>query len=69
VGKQDKSHLKLVLDFGKHKWPALWWNAADKFGREFGASDRLDVVFKLTRNYWNGMETPQLVILDARRAE
>jgi single-stranded-DNA-specific exonuclease len=69
VGKQEKSHLKLVLDFGKHKWPALWWNAAGKFGREFGASDKLDVAFKLTRNYWNGMETPQLVILDAKRAE
>jgi single-stranded-DNA-specific exonuclease len=68
VGKQDKSHLKLVLDFGKHKWPALWWNAAARMGREFNLTDRLDVVFKVTKNYWNGMESPQLVILDAQLA-
>ena len=27
------------------------------------------VVFRLQRNYWNGQETPQLVIIDARKAE
>lgn len=68
VGKQEKSHLKLVLDFGENRWPALWWNAAERIERDFSLSDRLDVAFKVTRNYWNGMETPQLVIVDARRA-
>ncbi len=69
VGKTEKSHLKLSLDFGKHKWPALWWGAADRIGRDFSASDRLDLVFKLSKNFWNGVESPQLIIVDARRAE
>jgi len=69
VGKQEKSHLKLVLDFGAHRWPALWWNAAERYNKDFDESDLLDVVYRLQRNYWNGQETPQLVIVDARRTE
>jgi len=69
VGKQEKSHLKLLLDFGAHRWPALWWNSAERYGKDFTESDRLDVAFRVQRNYWNGQETPQLVIVDARKAE
>jgi len=69
VGKQEKSHLKLLLDFGSHRWPALWWNAAERYRRDFTETDRLDVAFRLQKNYWNGQETPQLVIIDARKAE
>lgn len=69
VGKQEKSHLKLLLDFGANRWPALWWNAADRYKKDFSQEDRLDVAFRLQRNYWNGQETPQLVIIDARKAE
>lgn len=69
VGKQEKSHLKLTLDFGTHRWPALWWNAAERINRDFAERDSLDLAFRLQKNYWNGQETPQLVIVDARRAE
>ncbi|HPE88333.1 MAG TPA: single-stranded-DNA-specific exonuclease RecJ [Spirochaetia bacterium] len=69
VGKQEKSHLKLLLDFGAHRWPALWWNAAERYGKDFDESDRIDLAFRLQKNYWNGQETPQLVIVDARKAE
>lgn len=69
MGKGEKQHLKLSLDFGVHKWPALWWGEAERMGRDFKLGDRLDLVFKLSRNYWNGVETPQLVVVDARRAE
>lgn len=69
VGKQEKSHLKLLLDFGTHRWPALWWNAAERLNRDFVDSDHLDLTFKLQRNYWNGQETPQLVIVDAKKTE
>lgn len=69
VGKQEKSHLKLLLDFGAHRWPALWWNSAERYGKDFTESDRLDIAFRVQRNYWNGQETPQLVIVDARKAE
>ena len=69
VGKTEKTHLKLTLDFGKHKWPALWWGASERMGRDFSQGDRLDLVFKLGKNYWNGVESPQLIIVDARKAE
>jgi len=69
VGKQEKSHLKLLLDFGTNRWPALWWNSAERYKKDFDESDLIDVAFRLQRNYWNGQETPQLVIVDARKAE
>ncbi|HRY72993.1 MAG TPA: single-stranded-DNA-specific exonuclease RecJ [Spirochaetia bacterium] len=69
VGKREANHLKLTLDFGKHKWPALFWSAAERLERDFSATDRIDLVFKVTVNRYMGMETPQLEVLDARRSE
>jgi single-stranded-DNA-specific exonuclease len=74
VGKKDQNHLKLTLDFGKHKWPALFWDGAQRLQRDFAfdydskQGDRIDLVFKITINRFNGMETPQLEVFDARRA-
>ena len=67
VGKSDPAHLKLTLDYGAHKWPALYWQAADKLDREFSKNDRIDLVFNLSRNYWNGMEQSQLIVLDVKK--
>ena len=74
VGKKEQNHLKLTLDFGKHKWPALLWDGAQRLQRDFSfdydskRGDRIDVVFKVTVNRFNGMEQPQLEVFDARRA-
>jgi single-stranded-DNA-specific exonuclease len=68
VGKQEKAHLKLTLDFGKHRWPALIWSGADRLNRDFSIGDRIDLVFKVTKNRWNGQEQPQLEVIDARRS-
>ena len=74
VGKKEQNHLKLTLDFGKHKWPALFWDGAQRLQRDFNfdydskKGDRIDLVFKVTVNRFNGMETPQLEVFDARRA-
>lgn len=68
VGKQEKAHLKLTLDFGKHPWPALLWNGADRLGRDFAVKDKIDLVYKVTINRWNGQEQPQIEIIDARRS-
>ncbi|HAP43095.1 MAG: single-stranded-DNA-specific exonuclease RecJ [Spirochaetes bacterium GWD1_61_31] len=65
VGRTEKSHLKFTLDFGAHRWPALWWNAADRLRGDIGRDMALDVVFQVKKNVWNGIETPQLVLLDA----
>jgi single-stranded-DNA-specific exonuclease len=74
VGKKEQNHLKLTLDFGRHKWPALLWDGAQRLQRDFSfdyerkRGDRIDLVFKITMNRYNGMETPQLEVFDARRA-
>ncbi|MGA2548431.1 MAG: single-stranded-DNA-specific exonuclease RecJ [Rectinemataceae bacterium] len=73
VGKKEQNHLKLTLDFGKHKWPALFWDGAQRLQRDFDfdydskKGDHIDLVFKVTINRFNGMEQPQLEVFDARR--
>ncbi|MDP2791861.1 MAG: single-stranded-DNA-specific exonuclease RecJ, partial [Rectinemataceae bacterium] len=70
VGKSAKSHLKLTLDFGGYKWPALLWDGAERLERDFSfkARDKVDLLFKVTLNKWNGDEKPQLELYDLRRA-
>lgn len=69
VGKSSKSHLKLTLDFGTYKWPAMLWDGAERLERDFSfkSRDRLDLLFKLSLNRWNGEEKPQLELYDVRR--
>ena len=70
VGKTEQTHLKLTLDFGKHKWPAMFWKGAERLERDFSFKnrDRIDLVYKVTINRYNGMEQPQLEVFDARRS-
>ncbi len=67
VGKREQSHVKLLLDSGSYKWPAVYWNAAERAGRDFALGDRVDVVFRLGRNYYQNRESLQLTILDLKR--
>ncbi len=73
VGKREANHLKLTLDFGEFKWPALLWDGASRLGRDFDFNasskkgDRVDLVYKVSVNRWNGMEQPQLEVFDIRR--
>jgi single-stranded-DNA-specific exonuclease len=71
VGKAAKTHLKLTLDFGKYKWPALLWDGAERLERDFSfkSKDLVDVVYKVTMNRWNGEDRPQLELYDLRRAQ
>ena len=62
MGKPDPVHLKLVLDCGKTKWPAIYFNQAERYERDFGKGDSLDVVYQLQRNYFNGNVTPQMIL-------
>ncbi|MCX8013292.1 MAG: DHH family phosphoesterase, partial [Rectinema sp.] len=70
VGRNGKSHLKLTLDFGTFKWPALLWDGAERLERDFSFrnGDRVDILYKVTLNYWNGEERPQLELFDIRRS-
>ena len=64
IGKIESKHLKLTLDCGKHKWPALFWNAAERLNKDFSVGDKIDAVFQITRNVFNGVESPQIVLTD-----
>jgi single-stranded-DNA-specific exonuclease len=68
MGKPEAKHVKLTLDAGKYKWPAKYWNAADKVNREFDAGDTIDLVFSVSRNFFKGMETPEMTVTDLKRS-
>jgi single-stranded-DNA-specific exonuclease len=69
MGRKEVVHLKLLLEGGVHKWPAVYWNAAPRLGRDFQVGDCVDVAFRLGRNYYNNNETLQLTVLDLHRPE
>jgi single-stranded-DNA-specific exonuclease len=62
-------HVKLTLAFGQYKWPALFWRAGDRVGSDFDKGDRVNVAFRLGRNYFRNQESLQLTILDLKRTE
>jgi single-stranded-DNA-specific exonuclease len=67
IGKPESKHVKMTLDAGKFKWPALYWQSAERvINKEFGVNDKVDIVFNLTRDYFRGNETPQMMIVDLK---
>jgi single-stranded-DNA-specific exonuclease len=68
IGKNGANHVKITLDTGKHKWPAVYWNAADRVKKDFDVNDAVDAAFHINRNWYNGTETPQIVLLDLKRS-
>jgi single-stranded-DNA-specific exonuclease len=69
IGRKDLNHLKLLLEAGPTKWPAVYWNAAARFPGEFTIGDNVDVVYRLGRNSYGGGENLQLTILDLARQQ
>ena len=67
MGRKEVVHLKLLLESGEYKWPAVYWNAASRLGNDFEVGDKVDVAFRLGRNYFNNAETLQLTVLDLSR--
>jgi single-stranded-DNA-specific exonuclease len=70
IGKPESKHTKLMLDAGKFKWPALYWQSAERvMNGEFAVNDKVDVVFNLSRDYYRGNETPQMMVMDLRKSD
>jgi single-stranded-DNA-specific exonuclease len=69
IGKNGANHLKITLDTGIHKWPAVYWSAAERVKKDFDVNDAVDVAFRLARNWYNGTEMPQITLLDVKRSE
>jgi single-stranded-DNA-specific exonuclease len=60
----------MTLSGGKHKWPALYWEAADRVvNKEFGMGDRVDVVCNISRDWYKGIATCQMMITDLRKSQ
>lgn len=68
LGKGEKQHLKLTLSSGQYKWPALFWNEGERLHRDFEIGDKVDILFHTSRNVFNGVETPQLILIDLRKS-
>jgi len=70
IGKPESKHLKLTLDTGKFKWPALYWQSADRvLNREFAINDKVDIIFNFNRDYFKGNEIPQIIIIDLKKSQ
>jgi single-stranded-DNA-specific exonuclease len=67
IGKREQNHLRLLINSGAHKWPAVFWNSAERINKDFALGDRVDIAFRLGRNYYQRQEKIQLTILDIRR--
>jgi len=66
MGKPDPLHLKLTLDAGKTKWPAIFFGEAQKLGTDFNKGDCIDILYQLQRNSFNGNVTPQIILNDTK---
>jgi single-stranded-DNA-specific exonuclease len=69
IGKKESKHAKLTLNTGKYKWPSLYWGAAEKVSEEFKVGDAVDVIFIVRRNFFNNMESPQLIITEIEKTK
>ncbi|MDR2471802.1 MAG: single-stranded-DNA-specific exonuclease RecJ [Treponema sp.] len=66
MGRGEEKHVKLTLDAGGLKWPAVYFNAADRVKVDFDKGDTVDLVYRVSRNWYNGSVTPQLKVEDLR---
>jgi single-stranded-DNA-specific exonuclease len=67
VGKRGITHARMLLATEQHKWPAIWWEAGERLGKEIVPDALIDVVYRLSRNEWRGHQRLQLSVLDVKR--
>lgn len=66
IGKTG-DHLRILIDSGNFKWPAVFWNGSSLYKEGFEKNDTVDIVYNLNRNHFQGRETLQLSILDLKK--
>lgn len=67
MGKTDPQHLKLTFACGNTKWPAIFWKESVRLKRDFDVGDKVDVVYQISRNTFNGIENLQMIIKDIQK--
>ena len=68
LGSAEPFHLKLNLDCGDTKWTALFWREAARLNNEFRIGDKLDILYQIGRNTFNGIVTPQIILSDLKKS-
>ncbi len=68
LGNTEKLHLKLTLDGANCKWPALFWNEGERLHKEFEIGDKIDILFHVERNFFNGIESVQMILIDLKKS-
>ena len=64
---REEQHLRMTLSVGSFKWPAVFWNAAERVNVDFSLDDVVDVAFRLEKNYFQNRENTQLSVVDIAR--
>jgi single-stranded-DNA-specific exonuclease len=67
-GKPEPRHITATLDTGLYKWPSVYWNSADKAGRDFANGDKVDAVFSISHNRFRGIQMPRIIIKELIRS-
>ncbi|MBQ1948851.1 MAG: single-stranded-DNA-specific exonuclease RecJ [Treponema sp.] len=67
VGKTERQHLKIIFDCGKYKFTGMFWGEGERMNRDFSTGDKVDVLFNITRNTYNGNITPQMILIDMEK--
>ena len=62
LGKKEPRHLKLIFDTGKHKIPAMFWGQAERLRKDITCGKKYDILYNMSRNYFNGIKSNQLII-------
>ena len=62
LGKKEPHHLKLILDTGKYKISAMFWGQAERLKKDIQIGKTYDILYNMSRNYFNGTVTKQLII-------
>ena len=62
MGKREAVHVKMLFNTGAYKWPAVYWNGAEDI-QGILPGDSVDIVYRITTNYYQNMENAQLTIL------
>ena len=64
VGKREPQHLKLMFDTGKFKIPAMYWGQGERLRKDISVEKKYDIIYNISRNYFNGIVTNQIIIKD-----
>lgn len=68
MGKIEPYHLKITFDCGKYKFPAIFWKESERLNRDFKIGDKVDVLYTIGKNVFNGSITPQMIIIDIEKS-